>query len=125
MEVRVCSFNILADCYAARSFFPYVLPRHLAFAARKELIKNAIRSIDADILCMQVVGKMLCLHADLFASSYAVPFLLTPLQEVDRWPEHLAYLKEMGYEAHYKQRTGGKLDGCILAFKQVVKHTDR
>ena len=61
-ELRVVSYNILADQYsstdhAQQVLYPYCQPEALAISYRQCLLAMELRGYHADILCLQEVGK--------------------------------------------------------------------
>lgn len=100
--LSVASFNVLAQCYSTTQAFSSVDPKHLSWGHRFPLIQRSILDLNADVLCMQVQPN-----------AFAQP------QEVDKWREYQPFLSAHGYESVYKQRTGGKADACVIAFKRV------
>ena len=59
-KLRVCTYNILADCYAMKGFptappFPYCPTNALNITYRDALLLNELPAYNADILCMQEV----------------------------------------------------------------------
>jgi len=52
-QFRVCSFNVLAQCYVNQIRFPYTLPFALKWKHRRVQLMKEVLSYNADILCLQ------------------------------------------------------------------------
>jgi len=90
-SVSVASYNMLAFAYARRRWFPNSSPRHLSASYRHRNLLREILFAAPDLLC---------------------------LQEVDKWEEkYKDALEKKGYACEYKHRTGGRKDGCLIAYK--------
>ena len=50
---RVCSFNVLAQCYVNQIRFPYTAPYALKWRYRRVQLMKEVLSYNADILCLQ------------------------------------------------------------------------
>jgi mRNA deadenylase 3'-5' endonuclease subunit Ccr4 len=55
-DVRICSYNILADGYDHPTSFPYCPLEYLKWEYRWTLIKEEIDAINPDVLCLQEVS---------------------------------------------------------------------
>lgn len=58
-QVRVVSYNVLADHLCRPSWFPYRDKADLEWDVRKQSLKETILGLDADILCLQEVQTFL------------------------------------------------------------------
>merc|ERR1712203_367084 len=56
-QFKVLDWNVLAEIYATESQYPYSEKWALSWHFRKHLILEEIKSIDADIICLQEVQK--------------------------------------------------------------------
>ena len=52
-KFRVCSFNVLAQCYVNQVRFPYVLNHALKWRYRRVQLMKEVLSYNADVLCLQ------------------------------------------------------------------------
>lgn len=93
-KFRLVSYNILAQAYVKREQFPHSPSACRKWKTRSQAILNLLKSLGADICC---------------------------LQEVD---EYDSFYKENmdshGYDSIYLQRTGKKPDGCGIFFKNNI-----
>jgi len=55
LRFSVASYNILADCHAQRTSYPWVSKEHLSMTHRADRLRKEIRYLDADVLCLQEV----------------------------------------------------------------------
>lgn len=55
LVVRLASWNLLAQCYAKPTKYPWCNPSHLEWEYRKSLIVPKILEMDADVICLQEV----------------------------------------------------------------------
>ncbi|CAJ1936471.1 unnamed protein product [Cylindrotheca closterium] len=55
LNLRVASWNLLAQCYVKPSKYPYCDPQHMAWEHRKSLMVQRILHVEADIFCLQEV----------------------------------------------------------------------
>eukprot|EP00047_Mylnosiga_fluctuans_P021739 m.108596 g.108596 ORF g.108596 m.108596 type:complete len:68 (+) comp9009_c0_seq1:27-230(+) len=62
LPLRIATYNVLAQCYAKKSFFPYALLRVLEFTFRLPNIMREVHAMDADVLCLQVVCVLFAHH---------------------------------------------------------------
>lgn len=51
----VASYNILADCHAKRTPYPWLSARHLSMDFRHKRLMQEFRFLDSDVLCLQEV----------------------------------------------------------------------
>ena len=56
-KFSVVSYNILADCHAPLSKYPWITPDHLSQEYRNKKLLQELQYLDADILCLQEVGS--------------------------------------------------------------------
>jgi len=90
--MSILTYNVLSDSSAKPKYFPKVDPSVLLWKNRREIILRQIIEEDADVVC---------------------------LQEIDHFrDDFLPGLGKQGYEGVWKQRTGGKKDGCCIFFKR-------
>jgi len=52
-NIRVLTYNILADCYTRQAWFPYCSPENLEFFNRGNKVIAELKATSADILCLQ------------------------------------------------------------------------
>lgn len=96
---RVLSYNILAELYATKQFYPYCDSWILSWPYRRCMLLQELDEAQGDIVCLQEV------QADHF-EQYFYPFM-----------------QERGYEGGYKAKTReamgqyGKVDGCAVFWK--------
>lgn len=57
-QLKVLSYNILADCYSKYFMFKYVRHVYLNFKYRSVRIMQEIKSSEADIICLQEVDHL-------------------------------------------------------------------
>ncbi|KAK3262918.1 hypothetical protein CYMTET_28252 [Cymbomonas tetramitiformis] len=90
--LRVVQWNLLAQNLTRTAVFPHSVPNNcLKWKNRGPAIVEALRALAADVLL---------------------------LEEVDQYESYYApILRKMGYEACYKQRTGKKQDGSLVAWR--------
>lgn len=86
--MRIASWNILAGVYATPKAFLDVNPAVLPAPRRRAQVAAALKSLAPDVIC---------------------------LQEVDCDVEKLGL---HGYQSVRAQRPGGRLDGCVVAWRQ-------
>ena len=55
-KFSVVSYNILADCHAPLSKYPWITPDHLSQEYRNKKLLQELQYLDADIVCLQEVG---------------------------------------------------------------------
>eukprot|EP00808_Paulinella_micropora_P009499 g29501.t1 len=86
------SWNVLARAYVRRSQFEHCHPQAISWRHRRRQIEKVLALLASDLLL---------------------------LQEVDSWEDlYRPMLTRLGYQAIYAQRTGGKVDGCVIAWKK-------
>lgn len=88
-SIRVVSYNVLAQAYTRPSYFPWTTD--LSFESRWKRIEKTLNSLNADV--------------------YA-------LQEVDQPDVFETYFKKHNFDFYFKQRTGQRKDGCVIAAKK-------
>eukprot|EP01083_Nonionella_stella_P177045 621209_1 len=86
----VLSYNILADKFVNSEMYPNCSAEILDRQFRHLNIAREIKHMDCDVVCMQEV------------------------QFFDEWKEKF---ETWGYSAVFQKRTGDKVDGCIIAYK--------
>ena len=91
VSVRVCTYNVLAQHLVNRKVFPYAESSALRQAARRPRVLRAIEEAAADVLCLQEVERR------------------------EQWL--LPWLEEHGYDMAYQQKTHGKADGVLVAWR--------
>lgn len=89
-EVRVVSWNVLAQVYTRSSWFPHAPAPSIRWKRRFQTIAFYLKHLRADIYL---------------------------LQEVDNLLEYEELFKQMGYGLKYKRRTGTKKDGSAIAYR--------
>ncbi|NOK38887.1 hypothetical protein HMI49_37445 [Corallococcus exercitus] len=89
MDLRIASYNILADAYVKPEWFPHTPADLLRPRSRDALLARRILALDADIVCLQEV------EPDSFAA----------LQEA---------LAPRGYAGVMAQKQQGRPDGCAV-----------
>lgn len=91
-QLKVCSFNVLADAYTFPHFYKHLAKPGptLSWSKRSKMIISILMALDADILC---------------------------LQEVDHFDE-VAALLGVSYDGVYACRTGHKADGLATFWKR-------
>ncbi|XP_018447459.2 carbon catabolite repressor protein 4 homolog 4-like [Raphanus sativus] len=92
INLRLVSYNILAQVYVKSSFFPHSPPACLKWKARSHAILSVLKTLQADFFC---------------------------LQEVDEYDSfYRKNIESLGYSGIYIQRTGQrKRDGCAIFYK--------
>lgn len=95
MAFKVASYNILADAYLRRGWYPRVPPELLARQRRRQALLERVAGLDADVLCLQEVEKGAL--ADLRAR-------LSPL----------------GYAVCHGRKGAGKPDGCATLVRGLA-----
>ncbi|XP_024992001.1 carbon catabolite repressor protein 4 homolog 4 isoform X1 [Cynara cardunculus var. scolymus] len=90
-KFRVVSYNILAQVYVKSSKFPYSPAPCLKWKARSSVVLDVLKSLDADILCLQ------------------------ELDEYDNF--YKEKVEKHGYSSIYIKRSGRKSDGCGIFYK--------
>ncbi|XP_076922834.1 carbon catabolite repressor protein 4 homolog 4-like [Bidens hawaiensis] len=88
---RLVSYNILAQAYVKSSVFPHSPSPCLKWKACSPVILDVLRSLDADILCLQ------------------------ELDEYDNF--YKEKIEQNDYSSIYIKRSGKKLDGCGIFYK--------
>ncbi|KAM0019521.1 putative poly(A)-specific ribonuclease [Helianthus debilis subsp. tardiflorus] len=88
---RLVSYNILAQAYVKSSVFPHSPSPCLKWKARSPVILDVLKSLDADILCLQ------------------------ELDEYDKF--YKEKIEQNDYSSIYIKRSGRKLDGCGIFYK--------
>ncbi|KAF5777792.1 putative poly(A)-specific ribonuclease [Helianthus annuus] len=88
---RLVSYNILAQAYVKSSVFPHSPSPCLKWKARSPIILDVLKSLDADILCLQ------------------------ELDEYDKF--YKEKIEQNDYSSIYIKRSGRKLDGCGIFYK--------
>jgi endonuclease/exonuclease/phosphatase (EEP) superfamily protein YafD len=91
MEFSVCTYNVLAQSYIKREYYPYSPAEALEKNARNALVLQKLQELSADVFCLQE------LEADIAA-------------ELAGWPE---------YTLHYFQKKA-RTEGCGIFFKNSV-----
>ncbi|KAI3695975.1 hypothetical protein L1987_78981 [Smallanthus sonchifolius] len=91
LKFRLVSYNILAQAYVKSSVFPYSPSPCLKWKARSPVILDILRSLDADIFCLQ------------------------ELDEYDKF--YKEKIEQNEYSSIYIKRSGRKLDGCGIFYK--------
>jgi mRNA deadenylase 3'-5' endonuclease subunit Ccr4 len=99
-EVRIVSFNILADCYAGtekavKHLFGYCDPAYLPLDYRLQLVGAELDAYDAEIVCLQEVDKK-AFHAFL-----------------------LPFMSARGYSGHLTLKDTAVNEGCATFTKQA------
>jgi CCR4-NOT transcription complex subunit 6 len=87
----VVSWNVLAQVYTRSAWFPWSPADALKWKTRSLALLRDVKALDADVLLLQEAEDFLGF-----------------------WQPRL---EDLGYTALYKQRTGTKKDGCVLAFR--------
>ncbi|KAH9320714.1 hypothetical protein KI387_015353, partial [Taxus chinensis] len=90
--IRVVSYNILAQAYIKSTLFPHSPARCLKWKARSQSVLALLKSLEADILCLQ--------ELDEFETFYK------------------GNMDKYGYSSAYIQRSGHKRDGCGIFYKR-------
>ncbi|XP_071729130.1 carbon catabolite repressor protein 4 homolog 4 [Rutidosis leptorrhynchoides] len=88
---RLVSYNILAQAYVKSIVFPHSPSPCLKWKARSPIILDVVKSLDADILCLQ------------------------ELDEYDKF--YKGKIEQNDYSSIYIKRSGKKLDGCGIFYK--------
>ncbi|CAG9760881.1 unnamed protein product [Ceutorhynchus assimilis] len=92
INVRVVSYNLLADRYVDRDQFSCCPPRALGIHYRKQLTIKELKGYNADIICLQEVDEI---H---YRSYYLQKF------------------KEMGYKTHFNRKGNCIPEGLVCAY---------
>ncbi|XP_060517437.1 2',5'-phosphodiesterase 12-like isoform X2 [Cylas formicarius] len=105
-ELRIVTYNILADKYVDNIRYSYCSPQALGIHYRKQLILKEVKGYNADIICMQEVDE---LHFKSFFKEK---------------------MQELGYKAVFHRKGNNLPEGLacffdslrfkLLSFKQVV-----
>lgn len=90
--MRIASYNILATTYIRPEWYPNIVPEHLDWAARKELLVKHLFDLNADVLCLQEV-------------------------EGSAFDELFPVLKHRGYQGIFGRKGFGRIDGCATFFR--------
>lgn len=108
-ELRVISYNILADTYATQEstfdyIYPYIDPKYLQSEHRMQLVLHELLLYDADVLCMQECDAKV--YYDFFEPIY----------------------KDLGYVGIYTNKDSGVREGCAMFIRKealtVVQNED-
>ncbi|GMH09624.1 hypothetical protein Nepgr_011465 [Nepenthes gracilis] len=93
-KFSVVSYNILAQVYVKREFFPHSPSPCLKWKARSQAVLGLLKSLRADFFC---------------------------LQEVDEYEDfYRRDVEQHGYSSIYIQRSGQKRDGCGVFYKHDI-----
>ncbi len=95
MSFSVASYNVLADSYVKREWYPAVPAALLAPGTRTPGLVRHIEELGADVVCLQEVE----------------PAVFTAVR--DR-------LGPLGYDARYARKGAGKPDGCATFVRREV-----
>ena len=93
LQLRICTWNVLAQVYTRSSWFPWAPAAALKWKPRSAALLRDLAALRCDLLLLQEVD------------------------EPQFWTEKLA---AAGYDLRYKQRTtatGAKKDGCLVAWR--------
>ena len=93
-KLRICTFNVLAQCYIRSTYFPYCPSSALKWKRRFTLLKKAIEGISPPphIFCLQ--------ECDSYGNSW------------------LPYMTSLGYEGMYMKKTNGRKEGIALFWRK-------
>jgi endonuclease/exonuclease/phosphatase family metal-dependent hydrolase len=94
-ELRVVSYNVLADAYASQPsaavyIFPYVDPACLRLNHRVQLVLHELLAYDADVICLQECDMLA--YKDFFEPIF----------------------RHLGYEGIYTNKDAVVLEGCAM-----------
>lgn len=101
MRINLATWNILAECYNAKSSKSFFSPvgtdgqqngSYIEWDDRRQLLEQCFKDSSLDIYCLQEVDHFVDFYQDMF--------------------------ERQNYEAIYLQRPGGKQDGCVIAFRR-------
>ncbi|HZV02504.1 MAG TPA: endonuclease/exonuclease/phosphatase family protein [Planctomycetota bacterium] len=92
MPFTVVSYNVLADSYIRREYYPFTAAALLEPAWRRAALVRHVVALDADVICLQEVERPVL---DLLAAALT------------------------GHQHHYGQKTGGKPDGCATLWRRA------
>jgi mRNA deadenylase 3'-5' endonuclease subunit Ccr4 len=93
MSFSVASYNILADAYIRREWYPNIPESVLDPQRRRAALARHIEGLSADVICLQEVE----------------PAAFTAIA---------ASLQVLGYQAHYARKSAGRPDGCATLVKE-------
>jgi mRNA deadenylase 3'-5' endonuclease subunit Ccr4 len=85
----VATYNVLANAYIRRDWYPRTPPRLLLPEERVPAVARRLRALGADLLCLQEVER----------STFAT---------------YAAHLALAGYNGRHAQRPDGRPDGCVI-----------
>jgi mRNA deadenylase 3'-5' endonuclease subunit Ccr4 len=91
--IRVLSYNVLAQCLAKSSWFPYCKGSTLKAKPRLQRLQAEIKGVDADLLA------------------------LSEVDQIELWQP---FLEAQGYDFIFRSKPGGRPWGSLLAFKAAV-----
>jgi len=103
MKLRLMSYNILAPVYAAQHQHLYVNtdPRWVDWGHRWRMIQHQVETYHPDIVTLQEVQFT------------GFPVYNSPDSNIFKC-DIQPWFSQFGYEVAFKQRTGGKDDGCAI-----------
>jgi mRNA deadenylase 3'-5' endonuclease subunit Ccr4 len=93
MSFSVASYNILADAYLRREWYPHIPESVLDPQRRRAALVRHIEGLIADVICLQEVE----------------PAAFTAIA---------ASLQLLGYQAHYAPKGAGRPDGCATLIRE-------
>ncbi len=95
MSIRVAAYNVLADSYVKREWYPNTPDASLDPTRRRGLLVQHLRQLDADVVCMQEVEPEV--HDTITAA-----------------------LSSVGYKSVFSKKSGRRPDGCATIYKPAV-----
>jgi mRNA deadenylase 3'-5' endonuclease subunit Ccr4 len=95
VSFMVATYNILADAYVRRDWYPNTSDAVLEPASRRRALLAHLVELNADVLCLQEV-------------------------ESGAFAEIADRLAPLGYAGLYSQKSGGKPDGCATFYRSAL-----
>ncbi len=95
MGFTIATYNILADAYIKREWYPHTAERFLEPTARRSALLRHLRELGCDVFCLQEVEPL-------------------AFDEIE------AHLRPLGYKSHFAKKAGGKPDGCATIYRSNV-----
>lgn len=103
MDLRIASYNILADAYIKPEWFPHTPADVLRPRRRQEALVRRIAGLDADIVCLQEVepGSFAALQRALEPCGYTGVLALKQQGRPDGCAVFHRLERSLGHRAHY------------------------
>jgi mRNA deadenylase 3'-5' endonuclease subunit Ccr4 len=117
VELRIASYNILADAYIKPEWFPHTPADVLHPRKRQEALARRIEGLDADIVCLQEVepGNFDALQRALEPHGYAGVLALKQQGKPDGCAVFHRMERYLGHRAHYfsDRLENGRISGHL------------